>query len=96
MIIQPAAEAGNPAAMHGLGVSYETGGRIDKNSRKAAERIFKAIKAGNDCSVIQMFKNERACSRQFRREFQQLLREEGKYDGRVDGSFGGILPGGNT
>jgi hypothetical protein len=35
-----------------------------------------------------MFKNARAYSKQLRREFQKLLRQESKYGGSVDGSFG--------
>jgi peptidoglycan hydrolase-like protein with peptidoglycan-binding domain len=46
------------------------------------------FKAGYDFSIKQMTENASAYTKQFRREFQRLMKEAGVYDGRIDGSFG--------
>ena len=83
-----AARKGDPASMHNLGVAYDKGLGVERNSRLAAEWVFKALKAGADFTIKQMTDNSGAYSEQFRRQMQRLLSEAGVYDGRVDGEFG--------
>lgn len=83
-----AAVKGNSGAMHNLGVAYDNGRGVGKDPRQAAKWVFKAVKAGDDFSIKQMSENAPAYTKQFRREFQRLLREAGVYEGKIDGSFG--------
>ena len=76
-----AADKGAAIAMARLGVMYANGRVVEKDPRQAAEWVFTGVKAGYDFSFKQMTK-------QFRREFQRLLRDAGVYDGPIDGSFG--------
>lgn len=83
-----ASERGNTDAMHNLGAAYDGGNGIQSDPRIAAEWVFKAIKGGNQFAINQMTENAAAYTKEFRREFQRLLRDAGLYDGPIDGSFG--------
>jgi hypothetical protein len=83
-----AADKGEATAVANLGWRYANGQGVAKDPRQAAEWVFKAVKAGNDFSIKQMTENASAYTKQFRREFQRLMKEAGVYDGRIDGSFG--------
>jgi len=76
-----------PVSKFGRGTHRQAYG-LAKDPRQAAEWVFKAVKAGNDFSIKQMTENASAYTKQFRREFQRLMKEAGVYDGRIDGSFG--------
>jgi hypothetical protein len=80
-LYRKAADKGAAIAMARLGVMYANGRVVEKDPRQAAEWVFTGVKAGYDFSFKQMTK-------QFRREFQRLLRDAGVYDGPIDGSFG--------
>jgi TPR repeat protein len=80
-----AARMGDVAAMHNVAVAYDRGRGVGENRKVAAEWVFKALKAGSAFSVKQMTENPNAYSEQLRRNLQQMLSEEGVYNGPANG-----------
>ncbi len=83
-----AADKGDPDAMHNLGAMYDRGHGVARDHAEAARWMARALEQGHDFSVKQMASNSRAWNRQFRRELQKILRDEGYYKGSIDGAFG--------
>ncbi|MCP5084398.1 MAG: SEL1-like repeat protein [Alphaproteobacteria bacterium] len=83
-----AVKQGNAGAMLNLGSMYEYGQSVRRDRPRAAELVARAIKGGSDYALTSMVSNSTQWSREFRRELQRVMREEGFYDGRIDGSFG--------
>lgn len=83
-----AVELGNAEAMLNLGSMYEYGQSVQRDRPRAAELVAGAIKGGSNYALTSMVSNSTQWSRQFRRELQRVMREEGFYNGRIDGSFG--------
>lgn len=85
---QKSAEKGLSDGMYSLATAYETGLGTQKDPSAAAEWIFKALKAKNAFAAKEMTTNSNAWSREFRRELQRRMRDNGAYDGPIDGDFG--------
>ncbi|MEM8648385.1 MAG: SEL1-like repeat protein, partial [Pseudomonadota bacterium] len=85
---QKAVDLGNPDAMLNLGSLYDDGQGVRRDRPRAADLVARAIKGGSDYALTSMVSNSIQWSRQFRRELQKVMRAEGYYDGRIDGSFG--------
>ena len=83
-----AVDLGNAEAMLNLGSMYEYGQSVARDRPRAAGLVARAIKGGSNYALTSMVSNSNQWSRQFRRELQRVMREEGYYDGRIDGSFG--------
>jgi len=83
-----AVELGNAEAMLNLGSMYEYGQSVQRDRPRAAELVAGAIKGGSSYALTSMVSKSTQWSRQFRRELQKVMREEGVYSGRIDGSFG--------
>ena len=71
-----------------LGYMNVLGKGLKKNSKKAAEWVFKALKARHQFAVKEMTTNSSGWTLQFRRELQRLMSQEGVYTGAIDGKFG--------
>ncbi len=61
---------------------------VETNDRVSAEFAFKAAKAGYDRTVAALTTNSSAFTPTFRRAFQQLMKQDGAFDGPIDGEFG--------
>ncbi len=83
MLFQKAVSLGNARAMHNLANMYDRGENVEKNPRKAAELIVLAIKNRNDFTLKQA--PFATWSQPFRKELQQLLKNEGVYSGTANG-----------
>lgn len=84
-----AIEKGDPAPASLLAQMYDRGtGGIGKDPRKAAAYMFQALRAGRSHALQQMTENSGAYSAVFRRELQQLMKQNGFYQGSIDGQFG--------
>lgn len=86
---QKAVDSGIARAAFWLGSLYDDGKGVRRDRARAAELVAHALQQGSyDHAVKQMTTNDRAWSKQFRRELQKVMRREGFYDGPIDGSFG--------
>ena len=88
-LLQKAAGLGNAHAMHNLANMYDRGDSVEKNPRKAAELIALATRNQNDFTLKQAPFG--GWSIPFRKELQQLLKNEGVYAGPVDGEASNAL-----
>ena len=71
---------------YGLFLDFTAAGY--SNPPLAAQYMFRAIRTGNRTALDEMLRFSHGRTPQFRRELQKLLRQEGLYRGRIDGSFG--------
>jgi uncharacterized caspase-like protein len=78
-----AAELGNPEAMYDLARMYDRGQVLAQDRGKAAELVISAIKKRSENALQRAQFDD--WSEVFRRELQQLLRQEGVYAGSIDG-----------
>ncbi len=71
----------DPSAMHKLAELYEKGRGVKQDSSRAAELFVMVIKKHKDLYLASISEWSEA----FRKELQQLLKNEGVYKGRIDG-----------
>jgi uncharacterized protein len=100
-LYKEAADLGNARAMRNLAASYDKGEGLKEDRKRAAELIISAIK--NDPSAEQskyedvflFFGGESApyvdWSEAFRKELQQLLKQDGFYTAQIDGKASDAL-----
>jgi len=81
-----AADAGHGGAMNSLSFRYEFGEGVAQDHEHAAHWQVRA--AQNGISTLTEFLDEGAWGTGFLRALQQILRDEGAYDGPLDGQFG--------
>jgi hypothetical protein len=82
------AEAGNVEAMGNLGVLYHNGWGVAQDQGQAARWMITAIEKGDAFAIDQMTTSAANWGVDFRKEFQNRLREAGVYTGPSDGRFG--------
>lgn len=82
------AEAGSVAAMYGIGQIMASTATTPQQSEAAAGWIYSSLRKGSDLSLSEMKTNKAGWNTAFRKAMQQKLRDEGIYDGPVDGKFG--------
>lgn len=83
-----AADKGEASACFGLAYAHEAGSGVAKNRRIAAEFMLRSVRGAYSLAKKEMLTNAKAWSSDFRREFQRLMKDEGIYDGAIDGQFG--------
>lgn len=77
-----------PAGMHNLAALLDAGRGVPRNSEQAAELVMRSLRAGHEFSYQQMMKNGNGYTREFRQSMQRRLKDEGSYNGPIDGDFG--------
>ncbi|MCP5084397.1 MAG: sel1 repeat family protein [Alphaproteobacteria bacterium] len=87
-LYEKAAGAEYPVAWNNLANMYDRGWGTPRDPAYAAKLVARALKAGNDHTINQMTKHSRNWSKSFRVELQKVMRDEGVYNGSIDGSFG--------
>ena len=75
-------------AMYKLGRLHNSGLGVTRDQRTAADLMFKSLKNGYEFSLSQMTGNSDVWGLEFRRELQQKMKNEGYYNGSIDGNFG--------
>jgi WD40 repeat protein/uncharacterized caspase-like protein len=75
-------------AQQHLAALYETGRGVEKDPQKAADLLLDAIKKGSASVTEQLVKNSSAWKVETRKAVQQLLSDQGRYTGGIDGAFG--------
>lgn len=86
-----ALENGKARSGYALALMYDQGKgvRHSRYPKLAAARFMVAALKGHHHKAFQeMTTNANAWSKQFRRELQKIMRDEGVYNGAIDGSFG--------
>jgi len=83
-----AADSGSAYAHYRLAQLNREGRVVQRDDRAAAEFLFRAIQDGYRIGADQLASETRDWGARFRSHFQQILKEEGFYEGTVDGSFG--------
>ncbi|MBN9670088.1 SEL1-like repeat protein [Roseibium aggregatum] len=83
-----AADHGSAYAHYRLAQIYRKSLVVERDDRASAEHLFRAIQDGYRISPAQLASETRPWGARFRSDFQQILKEEGFYDGAIDGSFG--------
>ena len=83
-----AVDGGNTEALYSLAQIHENGWGVAKDHNVAAGYMLQALKAGYDFAQKEMRTNAKAWNVAFRRALQRLMRDEGTYQGAIDGQFG--------
>jgi len=81
-------ENGWPGAQQHLAAMYDNGRGVERDPQKAAELLLDAVKKGSASVAEQLVKSSSAWKVETRRAIQQILSDEGRYTGRIDGAFG--------
>jgi TPR repeat protein len=82
------AEAKDAVSMYRLAAMLDEGRGERADHREAAQWILRALQAGEESILDIMTNHSNTWHETFRRELQELLRQEGAYDGPIDGNFG--------
>lgn len=82
-----AADAGDLQGLHNSGWMYASGRGTKRDPAKGADAVYRAIQKGNKFSIDQMTSNYDAWPKDFRREVQKLLKQNGYFNGTTDGVF---------
>ena len=75
-------------ASHELALLYRNGQGVSPNNKEAAALMFRALHRKYDRSVKEMTSNSDGWSKHFRQELQRKMKQEGYYNGEIDGNFG--------
>jgi hypothetical protein len=67
---------------------YAYGDGVAKDERKAVDLLYRAIRANDSFAIERFTTNPTSWSREFRRMLQTRLKQDGFYDGGIDGAFG--------
>ena len=81
-------DAGNHNGLFNLSLLYAYGQGVAKDEKRAASYMIDAIKAGDSHALEASKTNPGGWPKSYRREVQTLLKQEGVYDGKIDGSIG--------
>lgn len=82
------AEQNFTGAIFNIARLHDAGKGLEKDPRQAAELIVKLLKRKHYRSMDIMKNGAKDWSPAFRRELQRLMKNEGVYDGVIDGKFG--------
>ena len=82
-----AADRGVPVAMQNFAILLDDGEGVGKDSKKAAALTLAALKKVDEFTLIHILSRNQDRSKEFRMEFQKLMKAEGMYDGAIDGVF---------
>lgn len=86
---QRAVDAGHAGAYWRLALRYAYGQGVGKDSNRAAELAYRALLAGVEPARDNLTNARNTdLSSNFLKRIQELLTEDGYYDGSIDGSFG--------
>jgi TPR repeat protein len=87
-LYRTAADLGNTSAMVDLASMLQAGEGGPANPDEAAAWMYRALTSGDSFAYQQMRKNAAAWSLPFRKAFQRVMKDNGKYSGPLDGKFG--------
>lgn len=82
------ANRNNAYGLHNLALLYNSGLGVPKMPGEASSLISLALGLGNEFVLKEMLENNLHWGKPFRVALQRILRQEGVYDGPLDGSFG--------
>ncbi|OCW57968.1 hypothetical protein AWJ14_04055 [Hoeflea olei] len=83
-----AAAAGSPDAMYMAAFGLDGGIGVARDRGAAAPWLVKALRASSEFTRDMLKTSPETFSLEARKALQQLLRQEGVYDGPIDGNFG--------
>jgi len=86
--LRKAADQNYPHAMLELANYYQAGMGVERNEKAAAELALGAVKTGDDRVVKLLTRNPSTWRPSFLRQLQELMKQEGVYDGPIDGRLG--------
>lgn len=81
-------DLGQATARNNLGLLYDKGKGVPQDSEAAARLLLLAYRNGQAYAKQNLEKNSAALRSETRRAVQQRLKQEGVYDGAIDGRFG--------
>ena len=87
-LFRTAANLGNTSAMAELASMLQAGDGGPANPDEAAAWMYRALTLGDAFAYQQMRKNAAAWSLPFRKAFQRVMQQNGKYSGPLYGKFG--------
>ncbi len=85
---EKAANGGNTYAMGNLSRLYDQGLGTRANAKEAARWAAASVEGGDQGKLQELKGSPANFTPQFRKEFQQILRDRGYYNGPIDGDFG--------
>lgn len=85
---EKAANGGNTYAMGNLSRLYDQGLGTRANAREAARWAAASVEGGDEAKLQELKGAPASFTPQFRKEFQQILKQRGYYSGPIDGDFG--------
>ncbi len=85
---EKAANGGNTYAMGNLSRLYDQGLGTRANAREAARWAAASVEGGDQAKLQELKGSPANFTPQFRKEFQQILKSRGYYNGPIDGDFG--------
>jgi TPR repeat protein len=85
---EKAANGGNTYAMGNLSRLYDQGLGTRSNAKEAARWAAASVEGGDQGKLQELKGSPANFTPQFRKEFQQILRDRGYYNGPIDGDFG--------
>jgi len=83
-----AADNGNATAKNNLGILYNDGTGVSRDGKEAARLLLEAYRGGDTYAKRNLEEQSTVLTLATRRELQRLLKQEGVYDGAIDGRFG--------
>ena len=87
-LYRKALDGGYVQAMVGLSYMYNNGHGVPVDRAEAVRWMARALKQGDKLAVKYMTTQSKHWSRSFRKDLQKILRDEGYYNGSIDGVFG--------
>ena len=82
------AESGSGSAMFRLAKILDNAADVDGDPKRAADYMFRALKANDQQAKDEMLGGAQSWSQAFREEFQRKLQAENLYSGAIDGILG--------
>ena len=82
-----ASDKGVPVARYNLAYSYYTGIGVTRDNKRAASLIFELFRSNYRYAVGTMTSKHNTWNKQFRRELQRKMKQEGYYNGAINGNL---------
>jgi TPR repeat protein len=83
-----AADKGEATAKNNLGMLYNDGTGVPRDGKEAARLLLEAYRGGDAYAKRNLEEQSGVLSIETRRELQRLMKQEGVYNGKIDGRFG--------
>ena len=82
-----------PMLPQSYGILLDAGRGVPRDSEQAAELLMRSLRTGHEFTYMQMMKNGNGYTRELRLSMQLRLKDEGVYNGPIDGDFGQTTQG---